>query len=180
MILLSVGTQLPFDRLTRTVDRWAEMRGRADVVGQIGVTRFAPVALQSFAHADYASFRELQQQCTLMVGHAGMGSIIAALEFGKPIIIMPRDHRLGEHRNGHQLATVERFGGRSGIYPARDEAELVALLDRAETLTAGPAPGTDAAESFARALSELIVAPARPPMARRLRQLLGRRARPHA
>ena len=35
MIFLTVGTQLPFDRLVAAVDDWCAARGESDVFGQI-------------------------------------------------------------------------------------------------------------------------------------------------
>jgi len=171
VILLSVGTQLPFDRLVGAVDRWAEARGRDDVVAQIGPTTYRPRALQAFAHADHDRFRELQAECALMVSHAGTGSIIAAMELGKPIIIMPRDHRRGEHRNGHQLATLREFGTRQGVYPAEDEATLVDLLDRADSLQGCPCLTPRAPADFVAHLAAHVRAPSPPTLVRRIRNL---------
>lgn len=178
MILLSVGTQLPFDRLVRTVDHWAAATARADVVAQIGPTEFRPAAMSSFAHIPYDHFRTLQQQCDLMVCHAGMGSIITAMEFGKPIILMPRDHRLGEHRNAHQFATLRAFGDRLGIYPAENEAQLVDLLDRADELVAYPSLSASAPSGFVQQLADLVHVPSKQHAGSRLRRwLFTRRAR---
>lgn len=176
MILLSVGTQLPFDRLIRAVDCWARDRGRTDVVAQIGVTRYRPVAMQSFSHLGYDEFRDLQRQCSVMVCHAGMGSIITAMEFGKPIIVMPRDHRLGEHRNGHQFATLRQFGRRPGVYAADTESELIALLDRAGELTAQPSAGTNAANGFVDRLAAIVDEFAKPSIVQRVRRFLYRKS----
>jgi UDP-N-acetylglucosamine transferase subunit ALG13 len=178
VILISVGTQLPFDRLVRTVDRWATDHDRSDVIAQIGPTRYRPKAMQSFAHVAYDTFRDLQKQCTVMVCHAGMGSIITAMEFGKPIIVMPRNHRLGEHRNGHQFATLRQFGDRPGIYPAETEAELLALLDRVDELTAYPTLNTIASDAFVEQLADLVNQPASISFIRRMRYFLYRK-QPH-
>lgn len=170
MILLSVGTQLPFDRLICAVDRWAQDRGRTDVVAQIGPTRYRPAAMRSFAHLAYDEFRVLQAECSVMVCHAGMGSIITAMEFGKPIIVMARDHRLGEHRNGHQFATLREFGDHPGVYPAETEGELVALLDRADELTAYSTLGTSASPGFVDQLAAIVNLPIKRPMICRIRR----------
>lgn len=177
VILLSVGTQLPFDRLIRAVDCWARNGGRTDVVAQIGVTRYQPVAMRSFSHLGYDEFRDLQRQCSVMVCHAGMGSIITAMEFGKPIIVMPRDHRLGEHRNGHQYATLRQFGDRPGIYPAESETELLALLDRCGELTAHKTAGTNAASGFVEQLARIVNQSKKPPFSKRMLQLLSKKIR---
>lgn len=172
MILLSVGTQLPFDRLTRAVDQWAAACGRTDVIAQIGPSRYRPTHMQSFAFVEHEEFRELQRRCTLMISHAGMGSIITAMEFGKPIIIMARDHRCGEHRNGHQLATLHQFSTRAGIYAARDAQELVALLEHPNELTAVPTLGRSAPNEMVAQLATYVRGAGRLPVMRRLRNLL--------
>jgi UDP-N-acetylglucosamine transferase subunit ALG13 len=59
-----------------------------------------------------------------------MGSILTAIELSKPIVVMPRRAHLGEHRNDHQWATVNRLGEDVGIAVAADETELVDFLGR--------------------------------------------------
>jgi UDP-N-acetylglucosamine transferase subunit ALG13 len=72
----------------------------------------------------------------LIVAHAGMGTIITALELGKPILVMPRREYLHETRNDHQVATVNQFARREGIIVAMDEKELFSKLDQAEVFSA--------------------------------------------
>jgi len=61
-----------------------------------------------------------------------MGSIVTAMEFGKPIVIMPRDHERGEHRNGHQMATAQRFMDTPGVYVAMNKQQLAIVWTRLE------------------------------------------------
>jgi UDP-N-acetylglucosamine transferase subunit ALG13 len=65
----------------------------------------------------------------VIVGHAGIGTLLGTGRLGKPLILMPRRASLGEHRNEHQLATVAAVQAREGIYVAMDEAELAAHLE---------------------------------------------------
>ncbi|MCS6987018.1 MAG: glucuronosyltransferase [Sphingomonadaceae bacterium] len=130
-VFLTVGTQEPFDRLVRAVDAWAAGRS-VRVFGQLGALgprnyrpRHFPFAT-FLARADYA--RHLAA-CRLMVAHAGMGSIISALEGAKPILVLPRQAALGEHRNEHQLATARRFADRPGIHVVWHEDEVADRLD---------------------------------------------------
>ena len=58
-----------------------------------------------------------------------MGTILTALELGKPLLVMPRRAALGEHRNDHQLATVRRFAELGSVEVALDESELALKLD---------------------------------------------------
>src|SRR5262245_16726664 len=99
MIFVTVGTQGQFDRLIRTVDEWAGLRARTDVFAQIGKSVYRPRHIRSKRFIDPAEFRKLVEASRLVVAHAGIGSIITALEFGKHIIVMPRRADFGEHRN---------------------------------------------------------------------------------
>ncbi len=129
MIFVTVGTQLPFDRLVRAVDEWAGSRGRRDVIAQVGPGSYAAKNIEARPFMSPQECAEHMRKADAIVAHAGMGSIIGALELGKPILIMPRRAALGEHRNDHQLATVRRFAEREGVLVAMNEDELPDRLD---------------------------------------------------
>ena len=129
MIFATVGTQLPFDRLVGVVDRWAATRGDADVFAQVGPSGLRPRAIAWERFVSPAECRERMRAADAIVAHAGMGTILTALELGTPIVVMPRRAALGEHRNDHQLATARRFAEQGSIAVAFDEAELHARLD---------------------------------------------------
>lgn len=156
MILASVGTQLPFDRLVRAVDDWAHERGRKDVVAQIGPSEYLPKAIDYFPFMEHNRFLALQSRCSVMVSHAGMGSIITALELGKPIIILARDHTRSEHRNAHQSDTLRQFAKFPGIYAARDEDQVIELLDQCDTMTARPTIDASAPQEFVDRLAHYV------------------------
>jgi UDP-N-acetylglucosamine transferase subunit ALG13 len=133
VIFLTVGTQLPFDRLVKAVDEWCG-RQRDDFevfaqVGRLGPENYRPTRFAFEERLSQDSFEERLKASKLIISHAGMGSIISALTYQKPILILPRIAKLGEHRNEHQLATAERFRARSGIAVADDEVALAARLD---------------------------------------------------
>jgi UDP-N-acetylglucosamine transferase subunit ALG13 len=139
VILLTVGSQLPFCRLVRAVDAWCAHSGRTDVIAQIGApgpNGYRPKNLKWSEFIAPGEFDELLARADLIIAHAGMGSIISALRNAKPIVIMPRRASLGEHRNEHQQATAARFAGRQNVYVADDETLLPATLQRA---AGGPA-----------------------------------------
>jgi UDP-N-acetylglucosamine transferase subunit ALG13 len=142
VIFLTVGTQLPFDRLVRALDAWAGARGHRDIFGQIadpGAHGYRPRNFPFTDHIPPAEFERRYREARLIVAHAGMGSLITAMSFGKPIIVMPRRGHLNEHRNDHQFATARRLGNRPGVAVALDEAELAARLDAmlADAVTTG-------------------------------------------
>lgn len=134
MIFVTVGTELPFDRLARAVDEWSGTRSRSDVYGQLadlGAKGYRPSHFEWCSFLPPTEYEKRFKEADLIVAHAGMGSIITAMTSAKPIVIMPRMAELTEHRNDHQMATAQRFGQRPGIFLASDETELPDILDRA-------------------------------------------------
>ena len=130
MIFVTVGGQMPFDRLIRTVDEWALSRARSDVFAQIGPSDFRAQAIETTSFINSIEFRRRFEAASLIVAHAGMGTIITALECGKPIIVMPRRGKLRETRNDHQVAMATHLLGQGQVTVAFDEQQLIERLDR--------------------------------------------------
>jgi len=127
VILLTVGTQLPFDRLVRLVDEIAPTLDQP-VYAQIGRAIYLPRNMAYERAIDPVSFEALMAKTTLVVAHAGIGTVMTAQRHGKPLIVFPRLANLGEHRNDHQRATANALAGRKGIYVAHSPTELEVLL----------------------------------------------------
>lgn len=127
MIFATVGMQLPFPRMVRALDDIAGQRGLNIVVQTIeNVPGLKHV--EQRASLTPCEFDALAKDARAIVGHAGIGTIISAERFNKPIVLFPRIAALGEHRNEHQLATVRNFEDREGIFVAKTEQELERLL----------------------------------------------------
>lgn len=138
MIFVTVGHQMPFDRMVRAIDAWAGDRGRSDVFAQIGDTGYRPRHLEWAARVDPGEFRKRLGEAEAVVSHAGMGTILTALELGTPILVMPRLGAKRETRNDHQVATAQCFRDLGRVAVAMDEKELPAALDRLTELVRGP------------------------------------------
>ena len=80
---------------------------------------------------DQDRFAELVTQADVIVAHAGMGTILTALELGKPLILMPRRADLGEHRNDHQRDTAAEMSRLSNVTVVEDGAALCHALSAA-------------------------------------------------
>ncbi len=128
---------MSFDRLVGAVDSWAGERKRDDVFAQIGPTDWRPEHIESACFLDPPEFRQRVEDAAAIVAHAGMGSIITALELGKPIIVLPRLGELRETRNDHQVATARRLAEMGRVHAAFDQDELMDLLDRIDEIAAG-------------------------------------------
>jgi len=135
MIFLTVGTQLPFDRLTAALDTWCDRTGQGErVFGQIGkleADSFRPTHFVWQEMLDPEECDRHMRAASLIVSHAGMGSIITAMSTRTPIVVLPRRADLGEQRNDHQMATARRLGSRSGLFVAAAEDEVPDLIERA-------------------------------------------------
>lgn len=129
MILVTTGTQLPFDRLIVAVDEVAPSLNEP-VFAQIGASDYKPRNLEWTARLRPSQFDDKVRDASLVVSHAGIGTILRAKKYGKPIILFPRQVAYGEQRNDHQLATCAQLAGEPGIYIAMDQASLAELLSR--------------------------------------------------
>ena len=144
MIFVTVGAQMSFPRLIDAVDRWALKSDRRDVVAQIGPSADPPEFIRWSRFLAPMQFTEMMNECELVIGHAGIGTIIGALMARKPLIVMPRRGDLNETRNDHQIATARRFAADRDITVAMDEEELTEILDRAEQICVPSSIGSHA------------------------------------
>jgi UDP-N-acetylglucosamine transferase subunit ALG13 len=129
VIFVTVGAQMPFDRLVLAVDLWARGRGRHDVYAQIGDAGATPTHIAWTRFLEPPEFERRVRECHAIVAHAGMGSILTALEHEKPILVMPRRGALRETRNDHQVDTAERLAATGKVHVAMDEHALPHALD---------------------------------------------------
>jgi UDP-N-acetylglucosamine transferase subunit ALG13 len=129
MIFATVGSQLPFDRLIAAVDEWAAGRLDAELFGQVGDTDSPPTNFASVSTMSPEEYEKRFAEAELIVGHAGMGTIIAALELGKPLLMLPRLARLKESRNDNQLGTARHFRSFGLFEVVESESEIPARID---------------------------------------------------
>jgi len=142
VIFVVVGTQGPFDRMIRAVDHWAVENNRDDVFAQIGRGAWRPTRLKWVEHLGAEEFSTCLQRADILISHAGMGTILTALELSKPVLVMPRRAALHEQRNDHQVATAKKLEELGLANVAKDEAELTQRLQNLDRLKVGRRTGT--------------------------------------
>lgn len=128
VIFVTVGTQLGFDRLIATVDAWAAQRPVPMFV-QFGPGAYVPRHCDAVRTCSATEWERRFAEADRVVSHVGVGTLLKALDHGKPLIAMPRLAALNEHRNDHQLATAARFRDLPGITIVESDQELVKALD---------------------------------------------------
>lgn len=131
MIFVTVGTQLPFDRLVHLMDAWAARHPDRECFAQVGTEGEIPVAMPSTPTLSASECRERIAGADCVVSHAGMGTILTCRDLGVPLVVVPRRHELGEARSDHQRATAAALRELQGLYVLEGGAALDALLDEA-------------------------------------------------
>lgn len=125
VIFVTVGAQLPFPRMLRMVAE-AVLDDRQDIFAQTADPAYdGPLHSAPFLARD--EFEQRCREAELIVGHAGMGTVLAARRHAKPLIVIVRRHELGEHRNDHQLATGAQLDA-AGLARTAETSEQLAML----------------------------------------------------
>jgi len=127
MIFVTIGTQIPFDRFIKMIDELAGTMDEKFVVQALN-GKYQP---KNFKTVDFIApdeFNKITSEARLIVAHAGIGSVLTAIDHEKPIIIFPRLASLGEHRNDHQIATAMAINENGYAYVAYDKKQLKDLL----------------------------------------------------
>ena len=123
-VFVSVGSMMPFDRLVQAMDEWAAANPDVPVEIQIGRGRYEPRHARFVRLMPVDQYRQRVAGARLFVAHAGMGSIISAIEAGKPLLMLARLQARGEHNTDHQVATAASIGARPGLHVAADADDL--------------------------------------------------------
>lgn len=156
MIFVTVGTDLPFDRMMKVIDDWARANERRDVFAQIGEGGWRPGFIEHAEFLQPPQFKEKFSKASLIISHAGMGTILSALMYQKPILVMPKRASLGEHRSEHQVATAKKMQELGNVNVAFDEEELRHRLDHLDGLIQPRVIGDSAAPELVSSLRDFI------------------------
>lgn len=128
MILVTVGNHNQgFDRLVKKMDEIA-LKIDEKIIIQIGDTKYKPLNADYFTFDSYENMKKLNGEARVVVSHAGVGSIITALEQGTPIIIVPRLKKFNEVLDDHQMEIAEAISGNKNVKVIYDVNDLEKIL----------------------------------------------------
>jgi UDP-N-acetylglucosamine transferase subunit ALG13 len=169
VIFVTIGSMFPFDRLVRSMDDWSAAAGEGEVLAQIGTGSFVPDHMRHVRSLSQADFAATVAGAEVIVAHAGMGTVITAGRFGRPLVLLPRRKEWGEHTTDHQIATANWLRGKPGIFVADSDADLAPAIAEARRVAAGGggmerlAPFADAAftSRLRQALDDFLGDPAK-------------------
>ena len=146
LLLVTVGTDHHrFDRLIRWAKAWLDGHpGRLRCLMQTGASTPPIGAADWQPYLEFDALQEAMASAGAVVCHGGPGTILGARYQGAVPIVVPRQHRLGEHVDDHQVAFSRRLAADGGsIHLAETEAGLHRLLDRVVSEPAAFRAGPD-------------------------------------
>eukprot|EP00736_Rhodelphis_marinus_P008058 Rmarinus@m.21107 len=167
LVFVTVGTT-QFDDLIRTIDtlEFAELmrkRGYDAIRIQIGRGVYEPTRVLMNPSAmtatgamecDFYRFKPSLdkdiRQADLVISHAGAGSIMEVLRFGKPLVVVVNDALMGNH----QRELADELATRRCLYRAKCSS-LLEVLRCADFPSLQPLPPSDAS-AFMSVLDEEV------------------------
>lgn len=155
LIFLTVGSALPFDRLVRLVD---DMLPRLEldqpVFAQIGHGKYRP---RHFDYIDFLSkdrFKYVFAESSLIISHAGIGTISEALNARKSILVMPRQKAFGELVDDHQILTAQKFESLGHILSFSNSEQFLIKMNESKNFV--PRARTANVEGISKAISTFL------------------------
>ena len=157
MIFVTVGSMLPFDRMISEVDSWAATHRHEPLHAQIGNGSYEPRNMEWCRMLGPGDFANRVARSSVTISHAGMGTVLTALEFGTPLLLFPRraDHR--EHTTDHQLHTARWLAEKAGIAIINDASNIDGAIVKAKaTLATRGAFEKQAPSAFLQSIGAVV------------------------
>jgi UDP-N-acetylglucosamine transferase subunit ALG13 len=124
VIFVTIGSVQAFDRLVRAVDR---LPGGEEIVVQHGPSP-RPRRGRAFDFLSHDDVARYMASARVIVTHAGVGSILAALSVGKRPVVVPRRSALGEAVDDHQVELARHLHRQGTVWLVEEVTELPAAL----------------------------------------------------
>jgi len=124
MIFVTVGSQLPFDRMIEAVDEVAPLLQGKQIIAQVFGMKYQPKNIQTLDYIHPKDFKNYVDSAELIISHAGTGTILSVAQMQKPLIVFPRLGKLKETRNNHQIDTCVRLEQITNLQVAYNKEQL--------------------------------------------------------
>ncbi|MGH3076476.1 MAG: glycosyltransferase, partial [Gaiellales bacterium] len=126
MIFATVGSHptFAFDRLLRAL----EVLPGTELVVQHGPGDPPANAREAIAFMPFERMLERMARASVVISHAGVGSILCSLQSGHVPVVMPREARFGETVDDHQVELARALAPSGRIVVAETAAEMPAAV----------------------------------------------------
>lgn len=133
MILVTLGTQkFQMNRLVQAADRLA-IELDEEVFVQLGNSTYIPQHCKYKDFVDANTYREMIENCSVLVTHAGVGSIMTGINAKVPVVVVPRQNAFLEHVDNHQMDIAEAFALKGHVFNCENIEELPDLVKKAKS-----------------------------------------------
>ena len=134
MIFAVAGSQkFQFSRLFQMLDKMVEAHLIQDeIFAQIGCSDYRP---QNYKYASFLKkndFENCIHNCDLLITHGGVATIVSGLKEDKPVIVVPRLAKYGEHVDNHQKQIADIFKEQNFVMVCSERDPLKSLIQEAK------------------------------------------------
>jgi UDP-N-acetylglucosamine--N-acetylmuramyl-(pentapeptide) pyrophosphoryl-undecaprenol N-acetylglucosamine transferase len=137
-VVVTLGTAAEFS-FRRAVERLAALLRhggelevltgrRVNVLWQTGGTPVEDLGIEARDWLPSSELADAMTQADVVIGHAGVGSALAALKAGRPPVLIPREVSFGEVGDGHQIQVARLLQERHLATSCRVEELTAAAL----------------------------------------------------
>ena len=153
MIFVTLGTQdKPFKRI---LDLLENSDIDDEIIVQSGYTDYDSKRMKILKYVPKDEFHDYLKKADYIICHAGVGTILSALDLNKKILAVPRLAKYGEHVNDHQLQIADAYIQKGYILVLSENDDLKEKLTELKDFV--PEPFVSNNENFVRKLKDYIM-----------------------
>ena len=156
MIFVTVGTQdKQFIRLLQAVDKAIEDGFiNEEVIVQAGCNDYQSDNMKIMKMLSQQEFEKYINECSLLITHGGVGSIMTGLKYGKKVIAAARLAKYHEAERDHQEEIIRKFENDGNILGALDLDKLGEVVEKARDFE--PKPYVSNTANMVRLIEDFI------------------------
>jgi len=133
LIYVTVGVSQGFTRLVRIADRIAKNHKEKFII-QTGDTKYTPRHAESVDVLPVKEHENNFTEASAVVGHAGTGTLLTAIENEARLVLFPRLPERDEVYDAHQLHHIDGWSKRLNVPVAKTGDELRPKLTNPEKI----------------------------------------------
>lgn len=134
-LFVPLGTQkFPFNRLIEALNALVEkgLYKPEEIVMQSSIYEEVEPKFTHYELIPAEQFEELIDKAELVITHSGVNSIISCMKRKKPLVIVPRLKKYGEHVDNHQVEIAELMKQKFDVVVVEDLSKLEEAIDEAK------------------------------------------------
>jgi len=134
LILVMTGTHNQgFDRLVKAADEFGKNFKEKFFI-QTGNSEMKPENCEWKKFLTPSELQKKISESSLVITHAGAGSIINSLKNGKKTVVVPREKKFKEHVNDHQIELAEALDKEKKVLICRNLENLGKKINESKNL----------------------------------------------